>query len=43
MMNMQTCVFEYFEIIENFPHRKINYFIKTWYETKFESVDKEVY
>ncbi len=42
-MTMQTCVFGYFEIIENCAHRKIPYFIKKWYETNFESVDKEVY
>ncbi len=30
-----------FEIVENCPHRKIPYFIKKWYETNFEGVNKE--
>jgi hypothetical protein len=32
-----------FETIENCPHREIPYFIKKWYETRFEGVNKEVY
>jgi hypothetical protein len=32
-----------FETVENYPHKEILYFIKKWYETNFEGVNKEVY
>jgi hypothetical protein len=40
---VNLCIWMFLKLLKIVPHRKIPYLIKKWYETNFESANKEVH